>query len=76
MTKNIKIFSTESYIFKKVLSLSTIYSKSGHEVGKIFKGEESIEILKLFGLITNIDKYQKIYNHVEEHISQEFRLKV
>ena len=25
--------------------------------------EESIEILKIFGLITNKPEYQKIYNH-------------
>ena len=30
---------------------------------KIFK-EESMEILKILGLITNIEEYQKIYNHV------------
>ena len=30
---------------------------------KIFKEEKSIEILKSLGLINNIDKYQKIYNH-------------
>ena len=29
---------------------------------KIYK-EESIEILKILGLIKNIEKYQKIYNH-------------
>ena len=26
--------------------------------------KESIEILKIPGLITNIEEYQKIYNHV------------
>ena len=26
--------------------------------------EESIEILKILGLINNIEEYQKIYNHV------------
>ena len=31
---------------------------------KIFKEEDSFEILKIFGLITNIEEYQKIYNHV------------
>ena len=36
--------------------------------------EESIDILKILGLITNIEEYQKIYNHAE-NISQEFRLK-
>ena len=30
---------------------------------KVFKEEESIEILKVLGLINNIEEYQKIYNH-------------
>ena len=30
---------------------------------KIFKEEESIEILKILGLINNIEEHQKIYNH-------------
>ena len=34
-----------SYIFKKALSLSLVYSKCGHEYKKMFKEEESIEIL-------------------------------
>ena len=46
---------------------------------KIFKEEESNKILKILGLIKNIDEYQinipnKI-NIAEENISQEFRLK-
>ena len=52
-----------SYIFQKTLSLSIVYSKCGHEYKKIFKEEESIEILKILGLINNIEEYQKIYNH-------------
>ena len=36
---------------------------------------ESIEMLKILSLITNIEEYQKIYNHVFKNISQEFRLK-
>ena len=43
--------------------LSMVYSKCDHKYKKIFKAEESIEILKILGLITSIDKYQKIYNH-------------
>ena len=43
--------------------LSTVYSKSDHEYEKIFK-EESIEILKILGLINDVEEYQKIYNHV------------
>ena len=30
---------------------------------KIFKEEESIEILKILGLINNIEDYQKICNY-------------
>ena len=53
-----------SYIFKKTLSLFIVYSKCGHEYEKIFKEKESVEILKILGLITNIEEYQKIYNNV------------
>ena len=46
------------------LNLSIVYSKCGHEYEKIFKEEEeSIEILKILGLINNTEEYQKIYNH-------------
>ena len=31
---------------------------------KIFKEEESIEILKILGLINNIEEHSRIYNHV------------
>ena len=63
---NIEIFFKKtkiSYIFKKALSLFIVCSKCGHEYEKIFKGEETIEILKILGLINNIEEYQKIYNH-------------
>ena len=30
----------------------------------IFEEEESTEILKFFGLITNIEQYQTLYNHI------------
>ena len=42
---------------------------------KIFKEEESIEILKILDLIINIEEYQKSIIMTEENISQEFRLK-
>ena len=65
--KNPKI----SYIFEKTLFLSIICSKCENEDEKIFKEEESIEILKILGLkIKNNFK-----NMIEENISQEFRLK-
>ena len=40
-----------SYNFEKALSHAIVYSKCGHEYEKIFKKEESIEILKTLGLI-------------------------
>ena len=52
------------YILKNTLSLSIVYGKCGHEYEKMFKEEESIEILKILGLINNIEEYQKIYNYV------------
>ena len=64
-----------SYIFKKTLSLSIVYNKCGHEYEKIFKEEESIEIIEIIGLINNIEEYQKYIIMPEENINQEFRLK-
>ena len=43
-----------SYNFEKALVRSIIYNKCVNEGEKIFKEEESIEILKIYGLITNI----------------------
>ena len=43
-----------SYILEKTLILSIICSKCKNEDEKIFKEEESIEILKILGLIENI----------------------
>ena len=43
-----------SYILEKTLILSIICSKCKNEDEKIFKEEESIEILKFLGLIENI----------------------
>ena len=50
-----------SYIFKKTLSRSVVYSKSGHEYKKIFKQEKSIEILKVVNVINNIGRHHRIY---------------
>ena len=44
------------YDLKNTLNLSIFYSKCGHEYKKIFKEEDSIEILKNLGLSTNIDE--------------------
>ena len=49
-----------SYLSEKTSILSIIYSKCKIEEEKIFKEEEPIEILKYFGLINNIEEYQKI----------------
>ena len=49
-----------SYLLEKTLVLSIICSKCKNEDEK---EEESIEILKILGLINNIEEYQKIYNH-------------
>ena len=43
-----------SYFLEKTLVLSIICSKCKNEDEKIFKEEESIEILKILGLIENI----------------------
>ena len=59
-------------IIKKTLVFSLICSKCKNEHEKLFKEEESIEILKIIGL-TEIYNYFK--NMEEENISQEFRWK-
>ena len=72
-TQNLK---TLKYIYlKKTLSLSIVCNKCGHEYEKNFKEKESIEILKIRGLINNIEEYQKYIIMAEENTSQEFRLK-
>ena len=55
-SKNSKI----SYVFNKTLGLSIVYSNCCQEYKKIFRKEESIEILKIIGLVTNIKEYQKL----------------
>ena len=50
-----------SYLLEKTLVLSIICSKCENEDEKIFKEEESIEILKILGLINNIEEYQKTW---------------
>ena len=42
-------------------------------IWKIFKDKESDEMLKIIGLYTNIEEYQKLCNHVWR--KQGFRLK-
>ena len=43
-----------SHLLEKTLVLSIICSKCKNEDEKLFKEEESIEILKILGLIENI----------------------
>ena len=49
-----------SYLLEKTLVLSVICSKIFKWRHKIFKEEESLETLKMLGLINNIEDYQKI----------------
>ena len=49
-----------SYLLEKRLVLFIICGQCKNEDEKIFKEEESIEILKILGLINNIEKYQNI----------------
>ena len=60
--KNHKI----SHNFKRTLALPIISSKCGNEGENIFKEEQSIEILKVLGLIIDIEEYQKIYNYFKD----------
>ena len=48
-----------SYFLEKTLVLSIICSICKYEDEKIFKEEESIEILNTIGLFTNIEECQK-----------------
>ena len=43
-----------SYLLEKTLLFSIICSKSNNKDAKLFKEQESIEILKILGLIENI----------------------
>ena len=52
--KNRKFEKLKIYIFEKTLVLSITYSKCKIEDETVFKEEESIEILKILGLIKNI----------------------
>ena len=48
-----------SYITKTHQSF-ILFALSGHEYKIIFKEEESIEILKILDLTSNVEEYQKI----------------
>ena len=47
-----------SYVFSKTLVLSIIFDKGCRKDEKRFKKEESVKILKILGLIKNIEDYQ------------------
>ena len=71
-----------SYLLGKTLVLSINCNKYKIEDEKIFKEKESVDILKILGLINNTEEY-KIWNKKsgkykimpEEKMNQEFRLK-
>ena len=52
------------YLSEKAPVLSIISSKCKNKDENISKGEESTEILKILGLMSNIKEYQKIHNYV------------
>ena len=58
--KNVFLTNIKRMTKEKILLLFSNCNKCGSEDKKIFKDEESIEILKALGLITNIEEYQKI----------------
>ena len=49
-----------SNLLEKTLVLSITCSKCKNEDEKLSKEEESFEILKILGLVINIEEYQKI----------------
>ena len=60
---NTENFKKLNYIFLKKTSSFLLFMVSVvMNMKKIFE-EESIEILKILGLINNTEEYQKIYNH-------------
>ena len=60
--QNLKNLKT-SYLLEKTLVLSIICSTHKNEGEKMFNEEESIEILKVIGLIHKIEEHEKIENH-------------
>ena len=60
-TENLKNLKYHTFL-EKALVLSFICSKCDNEDEKIIENEESIEILKVLGLINNIKTIKK-YNH-------------
>ena len=56
------MFAINTQKLKKAFLLFTVSVVMN--IKKIFKEEDSIEILKIIGLITNIGEFLKLYNHV------------
>ena len=56
------------YFLKKTLILSIVYSKCGHGYEKILKEEESVEVLKILGVIINI--VDETRNYLTEEINK------
>ena len=52
-----------SYLIEKTWPPSTVCSKCKYENKKIFKEEESNEMLKILDLVNSIEECQKIWNH-------------
>ena len=65
--ENLELLKYHLFFQKKLsiflVKVSYCYSNCGNEFKKKFKEEESIKILKILGLITNIEEFQKMYNH-------------
>ena len=60
--ENLKTLKYHIFLKKQIFLLFTV--SVAMNIKKIFKKEDSFEILKVLGLITIIEKYQKLYNHV------------
>ena len=58
------------YICDKILLFSSICNKCGSEDEKVFKEEESTEMLKILGLINDIEKYQNIESCLNKNKSR------
>ena len=57
--KSLKYYTS----LKKTVVLFIICIKCKNKNEKILKKEESIEILKILGLINIVEEYQKMHNH-------------
>ena len=61
-------------IFKVFLLFTIFYSLFFYEYEKIFKEEESIEILKILGLINNTEKITEYIIMPEENIRLKYEI--